>query len=196
MIVQFALYPVLLLYLASTFCYLGTLASGRKSLEKSGYYALLAGFGLHVLAIAVRYGAEGYTPITSIHESLSFFALCIAGFFIFLRRAYRIEILGSIFLPVLSVIVIVTLSFPTQIKPLSPTLEGSYWLPIHTSFAFLGNAISLRGFSYRSSTSSSRGGSRGRSYAGDIRALPFPRDPRPHQLQMHVVRLSLFSRSA
>jgi cytochrome c-type biogenesis protein CcsB len=145
MIVQFALYPVLLLYLASTFCYLATLASGRKSLEELGYYALLAGFGLHVLAIAVRYGAEGYTPITSIHESLSFFALCIAGFFIFLRKAYRIEILGSIFLPVLSVIVIVTLSFPTQIRPLSPMLR-SYWLPIHTSFAFLGNAIFFAGF--------------------------------------------------
>ncbi len=89
MIVQFALYPVLALYLVSTFCYLSALVGGRKRLEKWGYYALLAGFGFHVLTLAHRYAVIGYTPITNIHESLSFLALCVAGFFIFLRRALR-----------------------------------------------------------------------------------------------------------
>ncbi len=145
MILQFELYPVLALYLASTFCYLSLLVSGKKGLERPAYYALLSGFGLHVLALCLRYAAEGYTPITNTGEALSFFALCTAGFFIFLRRVYRIEMLGTLFLPVLSMMVIAALSFPAQIKPLSPMLR-SYWLPIHTSFAFAGNAIFFAGF--------------------------------------------------
>jgi cytochrome c-type biogenesis protein CcsB len=144
-IVQFALYPVLALYLVSTFCYLSALVGGRTGLEKWGYYALLAGFGLHVLTLAHRYAVIGYTPITNIHESLSFLALCVAGFFIFLRRVYGIGMLGSIFLPLLSVMIISALVVPAGVKPLSPMLR-SYWLPIHTVFAFLGDAIFFAGF--------------------------------------------------
>ena len=145
MIVQFALYPVLLLYLISTFCYLSALISGRTRLERWGYYGLLAGFGLHVLALLVRWALAGSTPVTNLHESLSFLALCIAGFFIFLRKTYRIGMLGSVFLPLLVIMVIAALALPADIRPLPPALR-SYWLPIHTVFAFLGDAIFFTGF--------------------------------------------------
>jgi cytochrome c-type biogenesis protein CcsB len=144
-IVQFALYPVLALYLISTFCYLSALVGGKKGLEAGGYYALLGGFGIHVLALLHRYAVIGYTPITNLHESFSFLALCIAGFFIFLKRTYRIGMLGSIFLPLLSMMIIAALAMPSGVKPLSPMLR-SYWLPIHTAFAFVGDAIFFAGF--------------------------------------------------
>jgi len=145
LIVHYALFPVLLLYLASAFSYLGLLSGAKKGLERVGYSTLLTGFCLHIIALGIRYGAEGYTPITSFHESLSFFALCMAGFFIVLRKTYRIGILGSIFLPVLCLMMIVSLSSPSEVRPLPPMLR-SYWLPIHTSFAFAGNAIFFAGF--------------------------------------------------
>lgn len=145
MVVQFAMYPVLVFYLASTVCYVGALATGRTRLEAWGYYALLAGFGFHILALVHRYVVAGYTPLTNVHESLSFLALCTAAFFIFLRRAYRIGMLGSIFLPLLSMMVISTLALPADVRPLPPVLR-SYWLPIHTAFAFIGEAIFFTGF--------------------------------------------------
>ncbi|MGD0232172.1 MAG: c-type cytochrome biogenesis protein CcsB [Syntrophorhabdales bacterium] len=138
------LYVALGLYLVSTFCYLGSLGT-RRGLEKPGYYFFALGFFVHLSALVSRYILAGYTPITNLHESLSFFALCTAGFFIFLRRIYRIEVLGSIFLPVLSIMLIAALAAPAGIRPLPPVLR-SYWLPIHTAFAFIGNAVFFTGF--------------------------------------------------
>ena len=139
------LYVALALYLVSTCAYLGSLTTGRGRLEKPGYYALLLGFAVHLFGLVFRYFAAGYTPITNLHESLSFFALCVAGFFIFLRRIYRIGILGSVFLPVVSVMLISAFAAPAGIRPLPPMLR-SYWLPIHTTFAFIGNAVFFAGF--------------------------------------------------
>jgi cytochrome c-type biogenesis protein CcsB len=143
--VLFILYAALALYLVSTCAYLASLTTGRERLEKPGYYALLLGFAVHLFGLVLRFLAAGYTPITNLHESLSFFALCLAGFFIFLRRVYRIGVLGSIFLPVVSVVLISAFAAPAAIRPLPPVLR-SYWLPIHTSFAFIGNAVFFTGF--------------------------------------------------
>ncbi|OPY61945.1 MAG: Cytochrome c biogenesis protein CcsA [Syntrophorhabdaceae bacterium PtaU1.Bin034] len=145
MTISSVLYIVLALYLVSTFCYMSFLINARKGFAKLGYYFLILGFVLHLVSLLLGYMSAGYTPITNLHESLSFFALCTAGFFIFLKRIYRIEVLGSIFLPVVSVVLISALTVPAGIRPLPPVLK-SYWLPIHTGFAFIGNAIFFSGF--------------------------------------------------
>jgi cytochrome c-type biogenesis protein CcsB len=128
------------LYLLSTIFYLVFLVIDRKNLEIIGHFSLLAGFIVHFLATCFRYFQAGYTPITNLHESLSFLSLCIGGFFLFLKRSYKISILGSIIAPLLSLMFIWALSLPNNIKPLAPILQ-SYWLPIHTIFAFVGNSI-------------------------------------------------------
>jgi cytochrome c-type biogenesis protein CcsB len=133
-------YISLSFYLLSTACYLLFLPVNKVIIEKLGHYALLSGFCIHFLATLVRYFNAGYTPITNIYESLSFFSLCIAGFFLYLKRIYRIEIIGCIILPVLSVLLIWAATFPAEIRPLPPVLK-SYWLPVHTIFSFVGNAI-------------------------------------------------------
>lgn len=138
-------YLALALYVASTFCYLASLIKTRKALLSSGYYLLLAAFLVHLLALVARYALAGYTPITNLHESLSFFALCIAGFYIFLKRAYHIESLGAMFLPVVALMLIWAVKAPSTIRPLPPMLQSD-WLPIHTIFAFAGNAIFFAGF--------------------------------------------------
>ena len=128
------------LYLISTIFYLLFLAIDRKNIENIGHYSLLSGFIIHFLSTCYRYFQAGYTPITNLHESLSFLSLCIAGFFLFLKRVYKISILGTIITPFLSIIFVWALSLPSDIKPLAPVLQ-SYWLPIHTIFAFIGNSI-------------------------------------------------------
>jgi cytochrome c-type biogenesis protein CcsB len=145
MSVVLGIYVTLSLYLISTLCYLASLFNGRAWLDKIASRALAAGFAVQVVMLFVRYFAAGYTPITNMHESLSFFALCLAGFFLFLRRIYKVEILGAIFLPMISILIIAALTASAEIKPLSPMLR-SFWLPIHTFFAFAGNAVFLAGF--------------------------------------------------
>jgi cytochrome c-type biogenesis protein CcsB len=127
-------------YLISTVFYLLFLAINRKHIEVIGNFSLLGGFIIHLCSTFFRYVQAGYTPITNLHESLSFLSLCIAGFFLFLKRSYKISILGSIIVPLLSLMFIWALSLPSEIKPLPPILQ-SYWLPIHTIFAFIGNSI-------------------------------------------------------
>ena len=140
-----ALYAALGLYLSSAFCYLGALRAAGNRLERAGRHLLVIGFLVHLVAVVLRYFVAGYTPITSLHESLSFFTLCMAGFFLFLRRVYKIELLGALFAPVLVLMLIGALAAPAAIRPLPPVLR-SYWLPIHTTFAFIGNAVFFSGF--------------------------------------------------
>jgi cytochrome c-type biogenesis protein CcsB len=132
-------------YLISTIFYLFFLSFDKKKIEFIGHASLLAGFIIHFLSTLLRYTQAGYTPITNLHEALSFFSLCVAGFFLFLKRTYKISILGSVIVPVLTLMLIWALTFPSEIKPLPPVLQ-SYWLPIHTIFAFIGNAIFLVSF--------------------------------------------------
>ncbi len=139
-------YASLALYLLSTSFYLLFIAFNRPYLEKSGYSTAGAAFVVHFLSTLFRYGQAGYTPITNTFESFSFFALCIAGFFLYLRKSYgRTEILGTIILPVLSLLLLWASTYPTDIRPLPPVLR-SYWLPIHTVFSFAGNAVFFTSF--------------------------------------------------
>ncbi|OPY04683.1 MAG: Cytochrome c biogenesis protein CcsA [Syntrophorhabdus sp. PtaB.Bin184] len=133
------------LYLASTLVYAVSLASNRPRFEKPGYYLLAAAFVVHFASTVARFFEAGYTPITNIYESLSFLALCIAGFFIYIRKAYRVEMVGSIIAPLVTLIVIMSLGFPSEIRPLIPALRSA-WLPVHTVLSFLGNGIFVVGF--------------------------------------------------
>ena len=138
-------YIALFFYTISTTCYLFYLAVNKKLIEKSGHYFLTAGFLIHFLATLLRYFKAGYTPITNTYEALSFFSLCVAFFFLYIKRIYRMDMLGSIFLPVITIILVMAFAFPTEIKPLPPMLN-SWWLPIHAIFSFIGCSIFLVGF--------------------------------------------------
>ena len=141
---QTAFFLPVILYLVATLFYLAHLTRKKEIIEKIGSYVLVSACLVHLVATLFRYIEAGYTPITNLHESLSFFALCTAVFFLYLRKTYRIPGLGSIVLPVVSIMVIWALALPSPIKPLPPVLQ-SYWLPIHTGLAFIGDAIFLVG---------------------------------------------------
>jgi cytochrome c-type biogenesis protein CcsB len=136
----FFFYLAFFLYLAATCFYLVQLVVKRKIVERMSYYSLPLAFLIHLFSILLRYLEAGYTPITNFHESLSFFSLAIAGFFLYLRRTYRIATVGAIILPAICIMLVWAVALPGDIKPLPPVLR-SYWLPIHTLFCFVGNAI-------------------------------------------------------
>lgn len=130
----------LIFYLLGTASSLAFLIFLRKIFSHIGKLALTGGFAVHSLALVLRYSEAGHTPITNLHESLSFFAWSIVGVYLLLHLKYRVEVLAAFISPVAAVLIILSSLFPKDILPLAPVLE-SYWLPIHVIFAFIGNAM-------------------------------------------------------
>ena len=97
------------------------------------------GFIVHTGSIIVRYALAGHLPISSPHEAASFFSWCVVLLFFLIEYRYRVGLLGSFVMPLVFLLMLSSSILPREIKPLSPVLQ-SYWLGIHTLFAFLGNA--------------------------------------------------------
>jgi cytochrome c-type biogenesis protein CcsB len=127
-------------YLGGTIAYLVYLLSSHEKAAWTGRLLLGTGFCSHGLAFVLRYIEAGHAPVVNLHESLSFFAWLVVGFFLLLRYRYKVEMLGAFVSPLALLFVIGAAALPKDILPLPPALS-SWWLPIHVTFAFLGDAI-------------------------------------------------------
>jgi cytochrome c-type biogenesis protein CcsB len=130
----------LVLYLAATIAYLTYLLFIHEKAAWAGRYLLGLGFICHCLTLVMRYIEAGHTPVVNLHESLSFFSWAIVGSFLLFHYRYRVDIMGALISPLALLLIIWAAILPKAVIPLPPSLR-SYWLPIHASFAFLGNAI-------------------------------------------------------
>ncbi|MBJ6725385.1 c-type cytochrome biogenesis protein CcsB [Geomesophilobacter sediminis] len=129
----------LVVYVAATVVYLSYLVKPRDVLGRVGQGLVAVGFLVHLGFTLNRYLVAGHTPITNLHESLSFFSLAIVGTFIIFERRYRAAILGSFIIPLALLILVLSIGFSNGIMPLNPALK-SKWLFVHTVMAFLGYA--------------------------------------------------------
>jgi cytochrome c-type biogenesis protein CcsB len=129
----------LVIYAAATVLYLSYLIKPKEILGWLGHWTICAGFLVHCGFTLSRYLEAGHTPITNLHESLSFFSLAVVGIFILCERNYKIFILGSFVTPLALLILATSAAFSAVIPPLNPALK-SKWLVVHTSMAFLGYA--------------------------------------------------------
>src|SRR5512134_2178291 len=89
-----------LFYLVGALLYLYFIITLRERGARLGRMFLLIGVVLHAVGFVARYIAAGYTPITNLFESLSFFALAIVGVFLVTEVRYRLRILGSFIAPI------------------------------------------------------------------------------------------------
>jgi len=115
------------------------LVRGSKATERLMLICVGFGFINHTISIVYRYAAAGHLPITSPHEAASFFAWCVVLMFFVMEFRYKLGLLGSFIMPVVFFLMLASSLMSRDLKPLSPTLQ-SYWLGIHTLFAFLANA--------------------------------------------------------
>jgi cytochrome c-type biogenesis protein CcsB len=142
---------ILLFELALTFYFAATIVSitelfrGSKITSRLMFSAVVIGFALHSVSIIYRYITAGHIPITNPHEATSFFAWCIVLIFFLLHLRYKVGLLSSFVMPIIFSMMLVSSLLSREIKPLSPVLQ-SYWLGIHTVFAFLGNAAFAMAF--------------------------------------------------
>ncbi len=136
---------VILFELALTFYFAATIVSitelfkGSKITSRIMLLLAVLGFTIHTVSIIYRYVTVGHIPITNPHEATSFFSWCIVLIFFILQFRYKISLLSSFIMPIVFILMLSSSMLPREIKPLSPVLQ-SYWLGIHTIFAFLGNA--------------------------------------------------------
>lgn len=95
---------------------------------------------LHTLNIVARYYEAGHTPITSQHETVSFFAWAIAWGYLSFRWRYTVKNFGT-FVSVLTVLFMLIAALASrEILPLIPALQ-SWWLPFHASVSIVADGF-------------------------------------------------------
>jgi cytochrome c-type biogenesis protein CcsB len=132
-------YCTLGIYCIATFAYLAYLLKPGKMLGQAAHWLIAAGFATHLAFTVARYLEAGHTPITNLHESLSFFSLAVVGVFIAFERRYNVLILGSFVTPLALLLLVASSLYSSVIPQLPPALK-SRWLFVHTSLAFLSYA--------------------------------------------------------
>ncbi len=136
---------IILLKLAAVFYLLATVSFivyvflVRESISKLSPLILAVGFLLHTAAIAVNFFHTGFPNVTQFREALSLYSWLMVGGFLLVQINYRLTILGSIIAPLALMMTLGEFAFRAGPEELPAGLK-SYWLAIHVSLAFLGNA--------------------------------------------------------
>lgn len=128
------------IYLLGTLAYLSYIVFFKEAFSKFAVSIIFIGFLSHTLALITRYLEAGYTPVTNLYESLSFFAWMIIIILLIATLKYPVKVLGAFLTPIALILMIFASALPKEIFPLAPILK-SFWHPFHVTFAFLGNAI-------------------------------------------------------
>jgi cytochrome c-type biogenesis protein CcsB len=129
-----------LFYLLGTLAYLSHIIFLKDYLSRTAAAIVTTGFASHSLALLIRFAEAGYTPVTNLYESLSFFAWMIIGILLIANLKYKIKVLGAFLACIALILMLFALALPKEILPLAPVLR-SFWHPFHVLFAFLGNAV-------------------------------------------------------
>ncbi len=132
-------YLTLLVYLGATVLYFVGMLGKRPAAGRVGRWVLVAGALLHAGSFAVRHSTAGGTPVTSLHESLSFFAWCLVLLFLLLDLRFRLAVMGAFASPLAVLLMVGSALSPDVVMELNPMLK-SWLFPVHIAFAFLGNA--------------------------------------------------------
>lgn len=130
----------LLVYFGATVLYLVDVIGRKEGIARIGRSLLLAGFALHSATIVTRFVEAGYTPVTNLYESVSFFAWTLVGIFFLFDLRYRLSVLGAFVCPLALVLMVVGSAAPKVAQEINPMLD-SWWFPIHVTLAFSGNAV-------------------------------------------------------
>jgi len=136
----------LIFYLIASITGVVVLFKGKKAVSKLIIGLALAGFILHTAYIAVRYIEEGHFPASNLHDASSLFTWCIVVLFFVLEYRYKLGLLGSFIMPIVSVFMLSSSMLPIKINPSLDPILNSYWFSIHTILAFLGDAAFAMAF--------------------------------------------------
>jgi len=128
-----------LIYLLASILYLVSMVGKRQQAGRIGRWVLLAGVILHATFFGVRHSTVGGPPVTSLQESLAFFAWCLVLLFLLLDLRFHLSVMGAFAAPLAFLLMAASALSPNVVVQLNPVLQ-SWLFPVHIVFAFLGNA--------------------------------------------------------
>jgi cytochrome c-type biogenesis protein CcsB len=129
-----------ILYLLASASFVANTFLARDFVSRASPIILFSGFAVHTAALGVHFLQTGYPGVARCSESLSFYSWLLVAGYLLLQLKYRLAILGAIIGPLASLMTLAALAFGTGSSELPPALQ-TYWLPIHVTLAFLGNAV-------------------------------------------------------
>jgi len=127
-------------YLAATGSFVAYLLTSRESLHRTGVALLAAGFGIHIVAIAVRSAEVGGFAVKTLHETLSLLSCVIVGAYLVLSARFKLAVIGAFVAPLAFIVTLSASLFYSGVRELPGTLN-TLWLPAHLAPALLGYAI-------------------------------------------------------
>ncbi|MBF8280141.1 MAG: C-type cytochrome biosis protein CcsB [candidate division NC10 bacterium] len=131
-------YLALLLYLAASLGYLGSLRVSHPKLLRAAGVLARTGFALHTGALAIRLYQEGHPP-GNLAEWLSYYAWAIVAVYILTEVRYESKVIGSFVIPLAVLLLGTSAALPKAIESLSPPLKNiGVWT--HVILTLLGNA--------------------------------------------------------
>jgi cytochrome c-type biogenesis protein CcsB len=127
-----------LLYLIATGTFIIYVLSLKDVLSRVSPLILLFGFLLHTAALGIEISQNGFPAVTELHEALAVYSWVIVGVYLLVQVKYRLTILGCVVAPLAFLMSLAGIAFGGGELP--PGLK-TYWLPVHVTLAFLGNAV-------------------------------------------------------
>lgn len=134
---SFLLFQILLMVTCGGFVvYLVSFISPKNGLKRLARTLLLISWILQTLYIVSRYYLAGYTPITTHHEAVFFFAWSTTSAYLSFRWRHTVKNFGMFVSGLVSALLLVAAFSPRQVIPLEPALQSN-WLPLHAGFSLL-----------------------------------------------------------
>jgi cytochrome c-type biogenesis protein CcsB len=127
-------------YLAAAAIYTVFFISQKKALHAAARVIFCAAVGLHTVNIAARYVEAKHTPITSIHEIITFFAWSLSCGYLSFRWRYAVKNFGSFAVLLITMLMLTAAAAPQTILPLPPELR-TWLLPVHASISIIAYAF-------------------------------------------------------
>jgi cytochrome c-type biogenesis protein CcsB len=100
---------------------------------------ILAGFLVQSGALAAHWLEAGYPGFAHFRQAASFYSWLLAGGYLLVQLKYRLTALGSLIAPLALFLTLAAFASPG--REAFPEALRTYWLPVHVTFALLGNAV-------------------------------------------------------
>ncbi|MBI2088998.1 MAG: cytochrome c biogenesis protein CcsA [Deltaproteobacteria bacterium] len=127
-------------YLLATASFILYLVLSKELFARLSPIVLLAGFFVHSSALGIHFFQAGYPAVTQFREALSFYSWLMVGIYLVVQIKYRLNVLGCFIAPLAFLMSLAAFAFGTGSEEIPPALK-TYWLPLHVTLAFLGNAV-------------------------------------------------------
>lgn len=127
-------------YFIAAVMYIVFFFSQKNQIRRIARIIFIVAGSLHTVNILFRYLEADHTPITSVHETISFFAWSIAWCHLSFRWRYTVKNSGTFAVIIVLLLMVTASTASRELVPLPPEMQ-SWWLPLHASISIIAAAF-------------------------------------------------------